>query len=545
MMQTTFPLRTYLAAAALGLATLTVGCSHNAAPVRETAPDAAGQAAAPAAAAPGWTMFGGTPQRNMVSLTEKNLPDDWDVQANKNIKWVAKLGSRAYGGPIIAGGKTYVGTNNNAPRNPRDTRKRKDGRTEPIDKGVLMCFEEATGKFLWQHVNDKLPSGNVNDWPHEGVCSTPLVEGDRVYYVSNRCEVVCLDANGLANGNQGATDEKYTDPTDADVLWQLDMIKEMNVFPHNLAACSPVSAGDVLLIVTANGVDEGHINLPSPDAPSFIGVDKASGKVLWKDGSPGRNIMHGQWANAAYAEVGGRAQAIFPGGDGWLYSLEPKTGKLLWKFDANPKDSKYELGGRGTRSDFIATPVVSEGKVYIATGQDPEHLGGIGHLWCIDPTKSGDVSPELVTEDNPDPAKRKTRPNPNAAVVWHFGGPEKNPAQAGRDEVFSRTMSTCAIHDGLCYVADLIGFFYCLDAKTGQKLWVHDTKAEIWGSPLWVDGKVYLGTGDGDVFIYKHGRQKAEPKKVEMNHPVRSTPVAVKGVLYVMTESHLYAIQAK
>ena len=102
-----------------------------------------------------------------------------------------------------------------------------------------MCFDEKTGKFLWQAVHDKLPSGSVNDWPHEGICSTPAVEGDRVYYVSNRCAVVCADVNGFADGNQGIQTEKYKDATDADVIWEYDMMKELNVFPHNMAACSP------------------------------------------------------------------------------------------------------------------------------------------------------------------------------------------------------------------------------------------------------------------------------------------------------------------
>jgi outer membrane protein assembly factor BamB len=253
--------------------------------------------------------------------------------------------------------------------------------------------------------------------------------------------------------------------------------------------------------------------------------------------------MHGQWSSPAYAEVNGRPQALFPGGDGWLYSFDPKSGKLLWKFDANPKDAKYELGGRGTRSDFIAMPVAIGDKVYIATGQDPEHFEGVGHLWCIDATKSGDVSPELVTDAAATPPK--TKPNPNSAAVWHFGGPEKDPAAAGRDYVFGRTMSTCAIKDGLCYACDVAGFFYCLDAKTGQKLWMHDLKAGVWGSPYWADGKVYIGTEDGDVFVFAHGRQKAEPKKIEVGGPVRSSVTASNGVLFVMTESHLHAIAGK
>lgn len=491
-------------------------------------------------------MFGGTPDRNMINLLEKNVPEDWDVKTKKNIKWSAKLGSRSYGGPIISGGKVFVGTNNNAPRNPaRDSRKRSDGKVEAIDKSVLMCFDEPTGKFLWQHVNEKLPSGQVHDWPEEGICSTPIVEGNRLYYVNNRCEVVCLDTNGFADGNQGVQDEQFKEPTDADVIWRLNMMKDLNVFPHNLAACSPLIVGDLIYVVTANGVDENHENIPSPDAPSFLAIEKTTGKPKWKSNAPGLNIMHGQWSNPAYAVVKGVPQVIFPGGDGWMRGFDPKTGKVLWEFDANPKTSVYKLGARGSKSDFIATPVIVEDKMYIGIGQDPEHVNGVGHLWCVDITKSGDISPELIAQDDPDPSKRKTKPNPNSGVVWHYGGYEKNPDEAGRDFVFSRTMSTCAVHDGLCYVADLPGYFYCLDAKTGKLLWSEDMKSETWGSPYWVDGKVYIGTADNEIWIFPHGRTKPEAKRVEMGRPVKSTPVVANGVLYVMTESQLYAIQGK
>ena len=60
-----------------------------------------------------------------------------------------------------------------------------------------------------------------------------------------------------------------------------------------------------------------------------------------------------------------------------------------------------------------------------------------------------------------------------------------------------------------------------------------------------MDGKSFLGTEDGDVFVYKHGKDGAAPGRVEMGKPIRSSMVAANGVLYVMTESHLYAIQKK
>ena len=267
----------------------------------------------------------------------------------------------------------------------------------------MICFDAASGKFLWQHVNDKLPSGLVHDWPDEGICSTPAVEGNRLYYISNRCEVVCLDTNGFADGNQGVQDEKYKEPTDADVIWRLDMMKELNVFPHNLAACSPLLVGDTLYVVTANGVDENHENIPAPQAPSFIAVDKHTGKVKWKSNAPGRKIMHGQWSNPTWAVINGKPQVIFPGGDGWLRGFDPDSGKIIWEFDGNPKKApKYVLGAKGDRSDYLATPVVHDNKLFIGLGQDPEHCDGVGHLWCIDLSKTGDISPELVTKDDPE-----------------------------------------------------------------------------------------------------------------------------------------------
>ena len=293
-----------------------------------------------------WPMLGGSPSRNFVNLVEKNIASTWTLNkdgAGENVKWSVRLGSKAYGGPIISGGRVYVGTNNEHPRNPEIKG----------DKGVLMCFNEADGKFLWQSVHDKLLTGRVNDWEYEGIASSPYVEGNRLWYVSNRCELICASTDGLAAGNRGVTDEKYDSKTDADIIWRLDMIKDLGVFPHNLAACSPLVIGDTVFVTTGNGVDEGHKNVPNPNAPSFIAVDKNTGAVKWTNNDPGRNIMHGQWSSPAYAEPNGKPMVIFAGGDGWIRAFNPPDGALMWKFDGNPKKSVYTLGPNGTRSYFL------------------------------------------------------------------------------------------------------------------------------------------------------------------------------------------------
>ncbi len=105
-----------------------------------------------------------------------------------------------------------------------------------------MAFDEKTGAFLWQAVHDKVAAGRVNDWPFQGIASSPLIEGDRVYYVSNRAELMCVDLKGFADKeNDGpVTDEKAQGEGQADVVWRLDMMEEVGTFPHNLANSSPV-----------------------------------------------------------------------------------------------------------------------------------------------------------------------------------------------------------------------------------------------------------------------------------------------------------------
>lgn len=448
-----------------------------------------------------WPMWGGRPDRNMISL-EKNIPRTWDVKSKTNIKWVAEMGSQSYGNPVVGAGKVFVGTNNELLRNPKE-----DG-----DRGVVMCFRESDGEFLWQMTHAKLESGRVNDWPEQGVCSSPAIAGDRVYYVSNRAEVVCLDTEGFRDGeNDGSyKDEENTSEVDGDIVWKLDMYNDLGVFPHNMAATSPLIVDDMLFVNTSNGVDESHINIPSPRSPSFLALNRNTGEIVWEDNSPGNNILHGQWASPAYGVIDGKPQVIFAGGDGWLRSFEPKTGKLIWTFDCNPKNSEWKQG-RGDRNNIIATPVVWENKVFVAVGQDPEHGEGVGHLWAVDATKAGDVT--------------------ESGKVWHHP--------------FRRTISTVAIDDGVLYAANFSGFLQALDVKTGEQLWEHDMLAAIWGSPYVVDGKVMIGDEDGDVDVMKAGRVKEVLSEINFGNTVYSTPVVANGVLYIMTRSHLYAIAEK
>ena len=514
-----------------------------------------------------WNQWGGSPSRNNTPESGP-LPIDWDPgqfdaqtgawkpQTSRNIAWVAQLGSQSYGNPVVAGGKAYVGTNNG---------KGWIGRyPSSVDLGCLLAFNTADGSFLWQDSSEKLPTGRVHDWPLQGICCSPYVEGDRLWYVTSRGEVKCLDTEGFRDGeNDGPfKGEKVEGSDESDTVWVLDMMKELGVSQHNMCSCSVTAVGDLLFVNTSNGVDEGHINLPNAAAPTFLCVDKRDGKVLWADGSPGANVLHGQWSSPSYAVIDDIPQVIFGGGDGWVYGFDARgdngKAKLLWQFDANPKDSKYVLGGRADRNHIIGTPVIHDGLVYVAVGEDPEHGEGVGHLWCIDPTKGGDVSPELAVNvaepTKPLPHRRNqaiikeqgevARPNPNSAAVWHYPGFDANGnGKLDFDETMHRTCGTVAIKDGLLVIPDFSGLVHCVDVKTGKPLWTHDMLAASWGSPMIADGKIYVGDEDGDISIFELSAEKNLIAEVNMGNSVYSTPIVAGDTLYIANKSHLFAIR--
>ncbi len=501
-----------------------------------------------------WPQWAGWSHKNNVP-GNSDLVLDWDVESGKNIKWTAKLGSQTYGNPVVANGKVFVGTNNGAGYVKRFP--------PSVDLGCLLCFDAHTGRFLWQHSNRKLKAGAEVDWPEVGVCSAPYVDGDRLWYVNNRGELCCLDTEGFYDKeNDGPfQNEPSTDLQDADVIWKLDMMKELGVRQHNMSACSVTAWGEVLFVNTSNGVDESHERVPAPTAPSFIAVDRRTGRVLWTDNSPGKNILHGQWSSPSWAEINGQVQVLFAGGDGWLYSFAPLGdghghSKLIWKFDCNPKTSKWVVGGRGDRNNLIATPVVYHNRVYIAVGQDPEQGEGIGHLWCIDPTKQGDVSPELAVDaqGRPLPPRRvqavnpaageKAVPNPNSALVWHYSGADENgDGKIAFEEEMHRSLGSVAVKDDLLYIADHSGILHCLDARTGRSYWSYDLFAAAWSTPVILGNKVLVTDEDGDVAIFQHSRQQKLLKEINMQDSIYTTPVFAEGLLYIATRSKLYAIQ--
>lgn len=513
-----------------------------------------------------WPEFGGSPQRNNARLV-RGLPDSWSPVTGENVRWSAELGTQTNGTPVVADGRVYIGTNNGAAYLKRYPRS--------IDLGCLLCFDAGTGQFLWQFSAEKLPTGRLHDWPHMGICSTPRVQGERLWVVSNRGEILCLDTQGFRDGeNDGVYQRELLEAEDeADVVWSLDMMREFGVQQHNMASCSITGADGVLFVSTSNGVDKSHECVPAPQAPSFLALDETTGEVLWTDNSPGSNILHGQWASPALGEIAGVSQVIFAGGDGWLYSFDARgdgrgNAKLLWKCDCNAKESFWRSAGNGTRNNIIATPVVSDGHVYVATGADPEKRVGRGDLWCINAAHrldGSDVSSHLAIDaaGNRIPHRRLQAVDPergeravanhDSAVVWRYNGCDSNgDGDMQFSECLHRTLSSVAIGGEVLVLPDLAGVVHCLNPKTGRLYWSHDLMECIWASPLIADGRIFIATDSGTVAVFRcHSdpqialRDGSPLVTIDMKHSMHATPIAADAVLYLATKRRLYAIASQ
>lgn len=489
-------------------------------------------------------QWGQRHSRNMVS-DETGLPDGFDAESGRNVKWTAALGTSAYSTPVIAGGRVLIGTNNNRPRDPK----------HQGDRGVLMCFDEADGSLVWQMVVPKLDEDIYLDWPRAGMCSPPTVEGDRVYMVSNRAEVVCLDLHGMHNGNDGpfldegrhmAPDGQpplEPGPTDADVLWRLDLRTEAGVRPHDSSHCSILLDGPYLYVNTSNGLTSKHDGVDRPEAPSLVVIDKMTGKLVAREREGiSERIFHCTWSSPALGEVDGRRMVFFAGGNSFIYGFEalrpgaaaqplidftagagraPRVDdcvpslRCVWRFDCDPAAPKLDIhqyirNREVSPSTIKSMPVFHNDRLYVTVGGDIWWGKREAWLKCISTAGNGDVT--------------------KTGLLWSY-------------PLERHACSTPAVDDGLVYTADLGGKVHCVDAETGEARWVHDARHEIWASPLVADGRVYLGTRRGTLWILAAGPELRVLDEIRLDDGIYSTCVAANGTLYVATMSTLYAIE--
>jgi len=539
--------------------------------------------ASPAFAAD-WPSWGGQPSRNMASETEKGLPDwfspgkkdshgEVDPTTTKNIKWVAKLGCLPNGSAVVSKGRVFIGTAGSK-----------------YSDAAILCLDEQTGKELGKFVCG--PSHTKAE--NFGVCSTPTIDGDRLYFVAPYPEVICLD---LKSWLQPSGAGKPAQP----VVWRHDMAKTFDILQDHVASCSVLVHGDFVYVCTGNGRFKFAGKPFYPLTPSLIALNKHTGELAAQDDEQiGEQLWRGQWSSPSLAMVNGKAQILFATGNGYCYAFEPTDptvkvnpdhrvttrlrGPIVWYIDVKGKDTAgltpaeyarkfnplpaggkpatplefrysfdmpsttpidaiptaklpdvpilkkiwcfdclpaeyrnapfYAHGssgdGKKNPCDIIATPVFYHGRVYVAIGGDPVHgsKDNKGHLVCIDPSKTGDIT--------------------HSGHVWSY-------------EELNATLSTLAVTDGLVFAIDEANVIHCLDAASGQKYWTYALKGSLGpvNPPvLAADGKLFAG----NVILAVSKTLKVIAKIDDPAVASSSTPCVANGVLFKVMGKALWAV---
>lgn len=472
--------------------------------------------AAPAADRPQW---GAAWDRNMVS-SETGLAETFDVKTGTNVRWRTALGSESHSSAVVAAGRVLIGTNNGKARDPKH-----DG-----DRGVLMCFDEKTGDLQWQLVVPKRSEDPYFDWPRSGISSPATVEGDRVYIVTNRGELACLDLHGLSNGNDGPYKDEgahmtpaglpplTTGPLDADILWLLDLTKDAGIWSHDAAHSSVLIRGPHLYLNSGTGVDNTHRRIRTPDAPSLLVVDKATGRLLAREREGiAPNIFHAAWSSPALTTLPQGPAILYSGGNGILYAFAPldaapadglATLRKIWQYDPDPTAPKtdvhvYNQNRQEGPSIVHGMPVVYEDRIYLAGGGDVWWGKNESWLQCI----SAKVGQKL----------------------WSL-------------PLGKHVMSTPAVLGDLCFIADTDRIVRCVHAKTGRELWQHETNGDYWASPLIADGRVYIGSRRGDFWVFAAAPEKKILHQTHLGAPISGTVCPANGTLFISTMTDLFAI---
>jgi outer membrane protein assembly factor BamB len=425
---------------------------------------------------------------------------------------------------------------------------------------ALLCLDPLTGELLWQF-------GMASHGGAYGVVTPPTRQGDRIYFKSG-LDVVCLDADGLADGNDGVTNEteimldknwkgeiegepmKELAPDVADIIW-ISSIKDMlGVQTHDSSCGTPLIIDDQVWVPTSNcaGIkpatahfdrekfermqEEGKIK-PGRGGPNLIVLDKNTGRLLAADPLKIPRIFHGQWSSPSTGVVNGRRVVFWGDGYGFLHAFavpERADGQavqeleVVWSLDCNPPRCRFDDEGNelpypfhGEARNFalpgvgigpgevIATPVFPDGRVYIAIGRDRAYSKQ-------DPaTYNGAltcIDPGVVEGGAP-------------KIVW-------------RTEKLHRTQSTVSIVDGLVYVADMGGLMNCFEQETGEKVWEYDLGYMVeCRSQFVADGKIYIGTDrKRDFFVFRCGREPVVLSQTKTKDAI-ATPGAVDGILYI------------
>lgn len=391
---------------------------------------------------------------------EKNLPESWST-AGENLIWrKEEYATRAT--PIVMNGKIYTVCR----AFPETT---KEGEK-------VICANAATGELIWESIHNVF----LSDAPAErvgwsSVCGDPAT--GKIYLLGLGCLFQCLD------GETGK------------VLWEHSMSEEYGMLStYGGRTNFPIVFEDLVII---SGVMTGWGEYAVP-AHRIVAFDKNTGAAVWVTSTRLRP-EDTTYSSPSLTVFNGQAALVLGGGDGSVYALQPRTGKVIWTYDAST---------RGLNT----SPLIVDGIVYSSHAeQNAADTTTLGAIFAFDGRGEGKIAEEKL--------------------LW------KLPAKAvGR--------SSPVYADGRLYFVEDGGTLLVVDAKTGKIVTSKKVGRIMFGSPLYADGKLYVAENTGKVYIFKPTAEGVEQiSLVRLNgEEIFGSPIASHGRVYIPTTTALYCI---
>lgn len=369
---------------------------------------------------------------------EKGFPITWD---EKGVLWKTPIKGRGQSSPIIWGDRIFL------------TSALGDGKQR-----LVICFDRRTGKVLWEQeawTGSPEPTHVMNGW----ASATCVTDGDHVYASFGKAGLHCYTIEG-----------KH--------VWSRELGNFLSKTKRGTAA-SPVLAGNLVIL---NGDSESD--------PFLFGIDKLSGKTVWKVDRPARE----GYSTPILITANGRQELVL-NGDPFVAGYDPATGKQLW--------SCKSFAPRGE-----PTPTFAKGLIYVVNGLP-------GDVYAVRPGGSGDVTA--------------------THMAWH------TPRKSNRDE------PSPIVSGEYLLVSNMEGILNCYDATTGKDLWKDRiSTAKITASPIAAEGRVYFLDENGQVIVIQPGgefkvlaRNRVGPQASEI---FRATITPSQGQLFIRSDQVLYCV---
>lgn len=404
-----------------------------------------------------WSYWRG-PEMNGISR-EKNLPDSWSPDG-ENLVWLKpELATRST--PIVMRGKLYT-LARHMPHSKQECEK-------------VICADAKTGEILWETAFNVF----LSDVPDTRVAWSSVV-GD-----PETGNVFALGVCGYFAGFDGQTGK---------TLWSHSLSEEYGMLTtYGGRTNFPIIHENLVII---SGVTTGWGDQARPEH-RILAFDKRNGQSVWVAGT--RPLPEDTTYSAPIlATIDGQTQLVIGAGDGAVYSLQPRTGKTLWK---------YNVSLRGLNT----TPLLANNM--IICGHSEENLDDtkMGALFAIDPTKSGDIT--------------------TSGEIWRT------------KELFIGKTQPIVVGETI-YAIDDAGTLFSVDLKTGKQLGKQKIGTMGRGSPLYADGKIYCtdATGRWSIFGVDSAGKLKKLHQIRLDAEINGSPIISHGRIYLPTDVGMYCI---